>query len=177
MNSSDINTQDYINPQVDSERMRRSRPATARTSEERRTRRRPVPDPDGPRKPQRIKKSDTVSFFRDYRTHLAFGIFLCLLGFVMTITCISFLSSHSADQSVVLNRSIQEIVESGDTVENAGGPVGAKIAEWLLVDTFGIGSFVLAFYVFMLGLAVIRIHKIEFSDFRSAVFLQRRHCQ
>lgn len=165
MNSSDINTQDYINPQVDGERLRRSRPTSAQTSEERRTRHRPVPDPDGPRKPRRTRESDTVSFFRDYRTHLAFGIFLCLLGFVMTITCISFLSSHSADQSVVLNRSIQEIVESGDTVENAGGPVGAKIAEWLLVDTFGIGSFVLAFYVFMLGLAVIRIHKIEFFGF------------
>ncbi len=165
MNSSDINTQDYINPSVDSERMRRSRPASTRPAEDRRARRRPVPDPEGPRKPHRTQKSGTVSFFRDYRTHLAFGIFLCLLGFVMTITCISFLSNHAADQSVILNRSVQEIVEAGDTVENAGGPVGAKIAEWLLVDTFGIGSFVLAFYVFMLGLAVIRIHKIEFFSF------------
>ena len=165
MNSSDINTQDYINPSVDSERMRRSRPASTRPAEDRRARRRPVPDPEGPRKPHRTQKSGTVSFFRDYRTHLGFGIFLCLLGFVMTITCISFLSNHAADQSVILNRSVQEIVEAGDTVENAGGPVGAKIAEWLLVDTFGIGSFVLAFYVFMLGLAVIRIHKIEFFSF------------
>jgi S-DNA-T family DNA segregation ATPase FtsK/SpoIIIE len=165
MNSSDINTQDYINPSVDSERMRRSRPASTRTSDEKQSRRRPIPDPEGPRRPQRRKKSDTVSFFRDYRTHLAFGIFLCLLGFVMAITCISFLSNHSADQSVVLNRSVQEIVEAGDTVENVGGPAGAKIAEWLLVDTFGIGSFVLAFYVFVIGLAVIRIHKVEFFGF------------
>ena len=82
MNSSDINTQDYINPSVDSERMRRSRPASTRTSDEKQSRRRPIPDPEGPRRPQRRKKSDTVSFFRDYRTHLAFGIFLCLLGFV-----------------------------------------------------------------------------------------------
>ncbi len=78
MNSSDINTQDYINPSVDSERMRRSRPASTRPAEDRRARRRPVPDPEGPRKPHRTQKSGTVSFFRDYRTHLGFGIFLCL---------------------------------------------------------------------------------------------------
>ncbi len=46
MNSSDINTQDYINPSVDSERMRRSRPASTRTSDEKQSRRRPIPDPE-----------------------------------------------------------------------------------------------------------------------------------
>lgn len=79
MNSSDINTQDYINPQVDSERMRRSRPATARTSEERRTRRRPVPDPDGPRKPQRIKNpTQCLSFAITARTLLSASFCVCL---------------------------------------------------------------------------------------------------
>ena len=103
-----------------------------------------------------------ISFVRDYRTHLGVGILLCLTSFATIVCAISFMFSHGADQSVTHGRSIQEIVEAGDVVENAGGPVGSKLAELLLVDTFGIGSFILAVYVFLLGLAVMKVKKCSF---------------
>lgn len=103
-----------------------------------------------------------ISFLRDYRTHLGVGILLCLTSFATVVCAISFMFSHGADQSVTHGRSVQEIVEAGDVVENAGGPVGSKLAELLLVDTFGIGSFILAVYVFLLGLAVMKVKKCSF---------------
>lgn len=103
-----------------------------------------------------------ISFLRDYRTHLGFGIVLCLIAFAVVVCGISFLFQHGVDQSVTHGRSPGEIVEAGDAVQNVGGPVGAKLSELLLVDTFGIGAFVLAVYVFMLGLAVMRVKKCSF---------------
>lgn len=103
-----------------------------------------------------------ISFLRDYRSHLGVGILLCLTSFATVVCAISFMFSHGADQSVTHGRSVQEIVEAGDVVENAGGPVGSKLAELLLVDTFGIGSFILAVYVFLLGLAVMKVKKCSF---------------
>ncbi len=103
-----------------------------------------------------------VSFLRDYRTHLGFGIVLCILAFAVVVCCISFMFHHGADQSVMHGRTPSEVVEAGDTVENAGGPVGAMLSEFLLVDTFGIGTFVLAVYVFLLGLALMKLRKCSF---------------
>ena len=103
-----------------------------------------------------------ISFLRDYRTHLGTGIVLCLTAFAVVVCAISFMFNYSADQSVTHGRTAAEIVASGETVQNAGGPVGSKLAEWLLVDAFGIGSFVLAVYVFLIGLAVMKVKRCDF---------------
>lgn len=132
---------------------------------------RPVPDPDGPsprRRPAPKKQKNDynfISFLRDYRTHLAIGIILCFIAIVMVLCSISFMFTDEADQSVMYGRSASEIVESGDTVDNIGGVIGAFLAKYLLVDTFGLGSFVLAIYLFGIGLAVMRAVHISFFSF------------
>ncbi len=113
-------------------------------------------------KPKKEDVYTIVDFVKDYRTHLGVGILLCLVAFATVVCGISFLFNHGVDQSVTHGRSIAEIVEAGDVVENAGGPVGSKLAEWLLVDSFGIGAFVLAVYVFLIGLAVMHVKKCSF---------------
>lgn len=132
---------------------------------------RPVPDPDGPaprRRPAPKKQKNDynfVSFIRDYRTHLAIGIILCFIAIVMVLCSISFMFTDETDQSVMYGRSMSEIVESGDTVDNIGGVIGAFLAKYLLVDTFGLGSFVLAIYLFGIGLAIMRAVHISFFSF------------
>ncbi len=133
---------------------------------------RPLADGGAPRRaerssaPKRKVKSEPsynfISFLRDYRTHLGFGIVLCITAFAMAVCGISFMFNYGADQSVTHGRTVTEIVGAGDIVQNAGGPVGSKLAEFLLVDTFGIGSFILAVYVFLIGLAVMKVKKCSF---------------
>ena len=127
---------------------------------------RPTPDPEGPRTQRRKAprrqpepQYTFIDFLQDYRTRLGLGIFLCLLAVVTAVCCISFIFNNQVDQSIIYGRSVAEIVEAGDTVENAGGAVGAKLSELLMVNAFGIGSFVLAVYVFLLGLAVMGLKK------------------
>ena len=120
-------------------------------------RRRPAP-----KQHPRRESYNFVSFVRDYRTHLSLGVIFCLVAFAMVVCGISFLFNHGADQSVTHARTVSEIVASGDIVQNAGGPGGAKFAEWLLVDGFGIGSFILAVYLFLLGLALMKLKRCNF---------------
>lgn len=133
---------------------------------------RPLGEGSAPRRterssaPKRKVKNESsynfISFLRDYRTHLGFGIILCITAFAMTVCGISFMFNYGADQSVTHGRTAAEIVSAGDVVQNAGGPVGSKLAEFLLVDTFGIGSFILAVYMFLIGLAVMKVKKCSF---------------
>lgn len=115
-----------------------------------------------PRQQPRRESYNFVSFVRDYRTHLSLGVIFCLVSFAMVVCGISFLFNHGADQSVTHARTVSEIVASGDVVQNAGGPGGAKLAEWLLVDGFGLGAFILAVYIFLLGLALMKLKKCNF---------------
>lgn len=114
-----------------------------------------------PAKPKE-KGHDNNSFIFDKRTHLAFGIFLCVLAVVMVGTAISYIVHGQVDQSTILGRSMTEVVESGDEIQTAGGVVGARLAHFLLVDTLGIGSFVIALYIFLLGLGLMRVKKCSF---------------
>lgn len=167
MKSIDTETEEYNVAEAAPVRPPRSR--VARKPAATRPATRPIPDPEGPstqRRPRKHRKPEPtynfISFLKDYRTHLAFGVFLCLSAIVMTVCAVSFIFNNAADQSVIHGRTVEQIVASGDTVANAGGVVGAKLGELMMVNTFGISSFILAFYIFTLGLAVMRVCRIHF---------------
>ena len=138
----------------------------------RETRPRPVPDSVGPSTTSRPKKkaaarpsadkAPAYNMFRDYRVHLAVGLVLCTIALAMAVATVSFIFNAAQDQSVVHGRTINEIVNSGEAVATAGGALGAKVAEWLLVDTFGVASFVLVVYLFLLGLGCMRVRRTKF---------------
>ncbi len=100
-------------------------------------------------------------FFTDYRTHLAFGLLLCVIAVVMVGVSVSYFFNGQLDQSITHGRTIREIEASGDEVGNAGGIVGARLASFLMVDTLGIGSFILALYIFLLGLQCMHAVKLN----------------
>lgn len=114
---------------------------------------------------QRKEKSGGSSlwnFIIDPRTHLAFGVFLCVLAVVMIGTAISFMVNGGIDQSVILGRTMAETVQAGDEIHTAGGVFGAKLANFLLVDTLGVGSFIISVYIFLVGLALMRVRRCKF---------------
>ena len=172
-------------PQAETPRRRPAsdRPATAeRDPERRRTaprdpernsdRRapRPVPDSEGPRRPesrrrrpeQPRRRFSIIEFCRRGSTRLAVGIFLCLSAIVMAVCCVSYFFTYAADQSITHGATLTEMAESPDKVKTYFGAIGVVIARWLLLDSFGIGSFALVVYTFIVGLAVLGVKKIQF---------------
>ncbi len=137
-----------------------------------RQRRKPVQDPTGPsnhrRRPAKAKepKYTFIDFLRDERFHYGVGIFICFVAIVTAVCAFSFIYSTHADQSLTLNKTVAEVAaaaaESGETIENTGGAFGAKLGQWLMVDSFGIGSFVFAIYLFLVGLAIMKVKRISF---------------
>lgn len=130
--------------------------------------------PEPPRKKKRVsrvveeKDDDTpgtnpiVEFFTDKRLHVAVGVVLCFMALMSVLMCISFLSDNVADQSVTHSLSPGEAVGQQAEVQNAGGIIGARIAQVMMVNTLGLGSFIIALYVFLLGLTCMHLIKIRF---------------
>lgn len=119
---------------------------------------------NGTRKPQNSRQGKrkepvrkSTPFYRDRRFRLGFGIFLVVVAFVMALSAISHLKNGAIDQSVVAGRSVGEIADSGEAVQNVGGPLGAWLSDALMTRGLGLGAFVLVFWLGAVGLSL--LHK------------------
>lgn len=111
------------------------------------------------------KKDDSafIAFFKDKRVHIAVGIILVALAFVVAISTVSHLKNGAEDQSLVTGAdSIAAIADAASPVENTGGAFGAWLAHILMTEGLGIGAFILVFYLGALGLNLLGIAKIRF---------------
>ncbi|MCM1292671.1 MAG: DNA translocase FtsK [Bacteroides sp.] len=104
----------------------------------------------------------TVRFFRDGRLRIFFGIFMILLSGYMLIASISYLSTYSADQSIVVNSTASQISASHDGVDNSAGWVGAFLSHLLMYKWLGLGGFIVIFYIGALGISLVRLHRFKF---------------
>ncbi|MCM1033653.1 MAG: DNA translocase FtsK [Odoribacter sp.] len=132
---------------------------------------RPKAKPQPSQRPPRKGQGETtsinpiVAFCTAKRTRLALGVILTAISITILIVTISFLKTGVADQSVVEGSNPVQIVESGQTVENLGGPIGAYMSHALMVDGLGIGSFVTVIYIGVLALSLFGIMRCRFWAF------------
>lgn len=129
-----------------------------------------VAGPSGsPRKPRAEKRASrpigewgVVKFLKDKRFHAVIGVGLVFVAVYVAVAAISFIRSGAADQSLLAEESVRQIVEAGKPVENAAGPVGARLAQSVIVEGLGLGAAALVVYFILLGLSLIGARKARF---------------
>ncbi len=142
-------------------RRRQPQPESAdRDSQKRESKPKPARKPREPRKP--ISEWPLVKFLSDKRLHAVLGVGLVFMAVYISVSAISFFRSGGEDQSVVTSLSPAEIAAQGVTVENAAGPLGAHIANSMIVEGLGLGSLALIVYMVLLGLSLMGLRKMNF---------------
>lgn len=119
-----------------------------------------IREPRAPRKP--ISEWAIVKFLSDKRLHAVLGVGLVFIAVYISVAAISFFRSGGEDQSVVTSLSTTEIAAGGVAVENAAGPLGANIANSMIVEGLGLGSLALIVYMVVLGLSLMGLRKMTF---------------
>ena len=100
---------------------------------------------------ERKKFSMNLSFLKDRKLHLTVGIFLLTAAFFLLTAFISYLFTGKADQSVVEAFGSTDIKESGFEIENWFGLLGAISSHYFIYKWFGIASFFLPPFLFLIG--------------------------
>ncbi len=111
------------------------------------------------------KVNPIIAYFTDKRFTICLGIFIAVLALFYLVASIEYLNYGTIDESVVAGRTVQEIVDSGESVENSGGAFGAWLANALMVNGFGLASFVLVVYFGVLAFALFKVIKCRFWAF------------
>lgn len=112
-------------------------------------------------KPQK-EKINLGHFFVDGRLRIFIGVMMILIAGYMLVASISYLSTSTADQSIVLNASARQIAKEGADATNSAGWVGALLSHLLMYKWLGIGGFIVIFYIAALGITLVKLHHFKF---------------
>lgn len=103
-----------------------------------------------------------VSFLTDRRTRIFIGLTLIFIGCYFTLAAVSYFSSGDVDQSAASSLTVNEMAQQGVQVENAAGPLGARLGNDMISYGFGVGSLVIIYYFFALGWRLLHRKRFNF---------------
>ena len=110
-----------------------------------------------PKAKRKLSFSLNMPFLKDRRLQLSVGFFLLLASVFIFLACFSYLFTGKADQSVV-----EAFFADGETVQSLGQEatnwmklLGALTAHKLIFSWFGIGSFLIPPFLFLLGYKIV----------------------
>ncbi|MDR2791595.1 MAG: DNA translocase FtsK [Tannerellaceae bacterium] len=93
------------------------------------------------------------------RTRYIVGLTLCAIALYLAITLLSFFFSEGADQSAVENLSLSQVISEGHAIRNWGGACGAYLSDRLVNRGFGLPTFIVLVFLFLLGGRLMRLNK------------------
>ncbi len=113
-----------------------------------------------------------ISFFKDDRTHFVSGIFVIIIVLYFTLAFVSYFFTGAADQSK-MDLPFAEAIQSRVDIQNWTSVTGAYIAETMIHKWFGVSSFALLFFGFIIGLKLLRVKSMSFiaAFFHAAFWL------
>lgn len=108
-----------------------------------------------PSKGFNLKARLSPTFLKDRRFQLTLGLFLLLVSLFVFVSCVSYLFTGKADQSVVESAGVDGIIVSGKEAANWMKLWGAYASHYLIFKWFGIAAFLVPPFLFILGYKVV----------------------
>ena len=101
---------------------------------------------------QKSRRFESIrQFLTNRRVHFVAGMLVCFFAIYIGVTIISYFFTGAADQSVVQNLEVKDLIAKKDVVSNWAGLRGAYMAEVIINRWFGIPSLLLVFLLGSLG--------------------------
>ena len=94
------------------------------------------------------------------RVHFVIGLLICFFTIYIGVAIVSFFFTGAADQSVVNNLGVKELITKNDAVLNWAGIRGAYLSDVIMNRWFGISSLLMLFFVGSVGVKLMRLCKI-----------------
>ena len=95
------------------------------------------------------------------RLHFVIGLLICFFTIYVGIAIVSFFFTGEADQSVVRNISITDVLSKNIHVSNWAGIRGAYMSDVIMNRWFGIPSILLLFFVGSVGVKLMKICNVS----------------
>jgi len=113
------------------------------------------------KQPVKKKKSGFFNFLKSERGHFLIGVCIVFIALYIFIGMVSFFVTGAADQSKVMNKYFLDLITHKQEIDNWTGVGGAFIAEALINKYFGIFTFIVPIFLFIVGIKLMGVMKIS----------------
>src|SRR5688572_9609158 len=120
----------------------------------------------------KVEKDESIDWkalARDERTGKITGVIFLLIAVFLLISFISYLFTWRQDQAIA-QQGMGAILESGEPAANLLGRVGAVISHFFIYRAFGIASFLVCTFFFVVGINLLFRQRV-FSIWRNLKYV------
>lgn len=123
-----------------------------------------------PFRAEKEEKVDLKSIARDERTWKIVGAVFLLIALFLFISFTSYLFNWEEDQAKVFNKGFSILFDDGIRVSNLLGKLGALVSHFFIYKAFGIASFLICTFFFVVGVNLLFRKKV-FSIWRNLKYV------
>lgn len=105
----------------------------------------------------RKKKSGFLHFLKSERGRFLIGVCIVFIALYIIIGMLSFFFTGAADQSKVINKYFLDLITHKQEIENWTGVGGAFVAQALINGYYGVFSFVVPVFLFIVGIRLMGV--------------------
>ena len=105
--------------------------------------------------------SSIINIFHNEKFNFVIGILLVVIAVYLTLAFVSYLSTGSADQSLIESPKEGEIMNEHHEFANTCGSLGAYASWYFVKRCFGLPAFLIPLFILLLGIHMIRAYKVN----------------
>ena len=105
--------------------------------------------------------SSIINIFHNEKFIFVIGILLVVIAVYLTLAFVSYLSTGSADQSLIESPKEGEIMNEHHEFANTCGSLGAYASWYFVKRCFGLPAFLIPLFILLLGIHMIRAYKVN----------------
>ncbi len=105
--------------------------------------------------------SSIINIFHNEKFNFVIGILLVVIAVYLMLAFVSYLSTGSADQSLIESPKEGEIMNEHHEFANTCGSLGAYASWYFVKRCFGLPAFLIPLFILLLGIHMIRAYKVN----------------
>lgn len=113
------------------------------------------------KQPSRKKKQGFLHFLKSERGQFLIGVCIVFIALYIIIGMLSFFFTGAADQSKVMNKYFLDLITHKQEIENWTGVGGAFVAQALINGYYGVFSFVVPVFLFIIGIRLMGVMRVS----------------
>ncbi len=107
--------------------------------------------------------SKAIAALKSETTYFIIGLLCVIFGVYMILAFISFFFTGGNDQSILAHPHPQELIDTGNRIQNYAGARGAQLAQYLINDCFGLPAFLIILFLIVAGMKLMKAYDFNLT--------------
>lgn len=108
-----------------------------------------------------ITPGKVVTAIKSETFHFSVGLFCVIFGVYMLLAFSSFFFTGGNDQSILSHPNPNELLETGNRIQNYAGARGAQLSQFLINDCFGISAYFIIVFLIVAGMKLMKAYEFK----------------